>query len=236
MCKGARAMADMIKILKKLPLFSGLNHEELKQLEAITTKRTFLKRQYVFMEGEEREAVYFIHEGTVKTFKVDESGNEQVINILQKGEMFPHVGFFDDTPYPATAEAVENTELFIIRIDDFDHLMMQHPRIAVKVMRIMGQKIFMLAQRVQELISEDVRHRIVHTLLRFAEEIGKPGPSGVNIELPITNRDFANMVGSSRETINRVLNELKKKGILEADRHGLTIYDLDRLKNFKGGD
>ncbi|HET7627188.1 MAG TPA: Crp/Fnr family transcriptional regulator [Bacillales bacterium] len=227
-------MSDMIEILKELPLFSELNNEDLKRLEAITKKKTYPKRQYVFMEGDPREAVYFIQEGTVKTFKVDENGNEQVINLLQKGEMFPHVGFFDETPYPATAETVERTELFVIRIDDFDQLMMQNPEIAIKVMRIMGQKIFMLAERVQELISEDVRHRIVHALLRFSKEIGKPKNNGISIELPITNRDFANMVGSTRETINRVLNQLKKEGILEADRNGMFIHDLKRLKSFYG--
>ncbi|HET7521840.1 MAG TPA: Crp/Fnr family transcriptional regulator [Bacillales bacterium] len=225
-------MPDMVEVLRGVPLFSELNDKELKHLAEITTKRTYPRRQYVFMEGDKRQAVFFIEEGTVKTFKVDSDGNEQVINLLQKGEMFPHIGFFDETPYPATAEIIEKAELLVIRIDDFDNLLIEQPRIAVKLMKIMGRKIFMLAQRVQELISQDVRHRVVRTLLRLADENGKVDDKGIHINMPITNRDFANMVGSSRETINRVLNELKNEKLLKADRRGILIYDLDHLRNY----
>lgn len=225
-------MPDMIEVLKTVPLFSELNDRELSHIADITTTRTYPKRQYVFMEGEERQAVFFIQEGTVKTFKVDREGNEQVINLLQKGEMFPHVGFFDDTPYPATAEIMQEARMLVIRIDDFDELLRNHPQIAVKVMKIMGRKIFMLAQRVQELISQDVRHRVVHALLRLADESGRTTDQGTYINMPLTNQDFANMVGSSRETINRVLNKLKDEKLLEADRRGILIYDLDGLRNY----
>ncbi|WP_254901255.1 Crp/Fnr family transcriptional regulator [Tuberibacillus sp. Marseille-P3662] len=225
-------MPHMMDILRGLPLFSELNDEELKKLEAITKKKTYSKRQYIFMEGEPREAVYFIQKGSVKIFKVDENGNEQVINLLQKGEMFPHIGFFDTTPYPATAEIIETAELFVIRIDDFDNLLIEQPAIALKVMKIMGQKLLNLQQRVQELISQDTFHRTVRTLLRLADEVGETNDQEVRINMPITNQDFANMVGSTRETINRVLGQLKKEGLLETDRHGIFIYDLQKLKNY----
>lgn len=225
-------MPDMMEILKGLPLFTELNDEELARIESITNKRTYSKREYIFMEGEPREAVYFIQTGTVKIFKVDVNGNEQIINILQKGEMFPHIGFFDTTPYPATAEIIEHVELYAIRIEDFDNLLIEQPSITLKVMKIMGQKIYMLQQRIQELISQDVRHRIIHSVVRLAGEVGKKKENGIRIEMPITNRDFANMVGSSRETINRIFAHLKKEQLLETDRHGILIYDLDRLKNY----
>lgn len=225
-------LPHMINILRGLPLFSELNDEELNKLETITKKRTYSKRQYIFMEGEPREAVYFIQKGSVKIFKVDENGNEQVINLLQKGEMFPHIGFFDMTPYPATAEIIETAELFVIRIDDFDNLLIEQPAIALKVMKIMGQKLLNLQQRVQELISQDTFHRTVRTLLRLADEVGEPNDQEVRINMPITNQDFANMVGSTRETINRVLGQLKREALLETDRHGIFIYDLQKLKNY----
>lgn len=226
-------MPDMMDILRDQPLFSELNEEELKHMVDITLYRSYPRKHYIFMEGDEREATFFILEGTVKIFKVDESGNEQVINLLQKGEMFPHVGFFDKTPYPATAEAIENTEIFVIRIDDFDRLLLEKPEITLKVMKIMGQKISMLQQRVQELISQDILHRVVRTLLRLAKESGQFNGSEVRINMPLTNQDFANMVGSTRETINRVLRQLKKEALLEADRHGILIYDMKKLKSYQ---
>lgn len=181
------------------------------------------------MEGEKREAVFFIHSGTVKTFKVDKEGNEQIINLLRKGEMFPHIGFFDASPYPATAEVIQEAELFVIRIDNFEELMLEHPQIAVKVMKMMSQKISELAQRIQTFISQDVRHRVIFSLLRLALESGKQTEQGVLIDMPITNQDFANMVGSSRETINRILNQLKKENLIEFGRDGILIRNMDQL-------
>lgn len=224
-------MTEMHQILRSVPLFSGLNIEELKKLSEITSNKDYSRRQYVFMEGEPREAVFFIRSGAVKTFKVDEHGNEQIISFLQEGEMFPHVGFFDKSPYPATAEIIQKAALLMIRIDDFDQLLMDQPQIAIKVMKIMGQKLMMLQERIQELSSRDVQHRVVRALIRLTEESGIQHDEGVHIDLPITNKDFANMIGASRETVNRIFNQLKKQNLLETNRQGILIYDIERLKN-----
>ncbi|ASB89079.1 MULTISPECIES: Crp/Fnr family transcriptional regulator [Bacillus] len=218
-----------MEFLKQFLIFSGLNEEEFKQIERIAMKRTYQPRMFVFMEGEEREAVFFIKSGLVKTYKIDEAGNEQVISLLQSGDMFPHVGFFDRSPYPATAEAVQETELIVIRIADFDDLLMKYPQMTIKVMEIMGKKIIDLQERIQGFISKDVQHRLTHALMKLAAEHGVRKGKGVYINLPITNQDFANMVGTSRETINRTLNEMKKKNLLSADRSGILIYDAEWL-------
>jgi len=219
---------EQMDILKRVPLFSELNHDELTRLSEITTERTVNKKQIVFMEGEKREAVFFIRTGVVKIFRVDENGNEQVINLLQNGEMFPHIGFFDEGPYPSTAQAMEETHLLVIRVDDFNELLITYPRIAIKVMKIMGQRITQLANRIQEFISEDVAHRIIHTLLRLAENNVMEDRSAT-IEIPITNQDLANMVGTTRETINRIFNQLKKEGMIETSRKRIHIYNIDEL-------
>lgn len=217
--------------LKKIPLFSGLTYNELERIAKIATERTFKKQSFVFMEGERREAVFFIQTGAIKVYKVDTDGNEQVISLLQKNDMFPHIGFFDDSPYPATAEVIQDAELLVIRIEDFDKLLMDNPQIAIKVMKMMGQRILQLQQRLQELISGDVFRRVVHALMRLANEYGQERQDGVFIAMPMTNQDFANMVGTSRESINRTLNQLKKEKLLDINRKGILIYDLEALKS-----
>lgn len=184
------------------------------------------------MEGEKKEAVFFIQSGAVKTFKVDKNGNEQIMNILHEGEMFPHIGFFDESPYPATAEVIQKAELLLIPINDFENLMLSHPQIAVKMMKIMSQKISTLTQRIQTLISQDILHRVVFSLIRLALESGKQNRNKVFIDIPITNRDFANMIGSTRETVNRVLNQLKKENLIDFNRNGILINDINKLKTY----
>lgn len=220
----------MFELLQNIPLFNELTREELEHLSRITSRRTYEKHTFVFVEGESREAVFFIQDGTIKTYKVDKDGNEQVMSLLQKGDMFPHIGFFDDSPYPATAEVIQKADLLVMRIDDFDQLLMEKPQIAIKVMKMMGRKILQLQERLQELISSDVFRRVIHMLLRLANEYGEKRNDGVYIGLPMTNRDIANMVGTSRESVNRTLNQLRKENLLEIDRKGILIYDLKALQ------
>lgn len=225
-------MQETINLLKKIPLFKELNEKELKRVGSIMLKRSYEKGQFLFMENDIQTAVYFINNGTVKIFKIDENGNEQIIHLLQTGEMFPHIGFFDANRYPASACVMEKTDLFVLRHSDFDELLITHPEMTLKVMKIMGQKIQMLQQRIQELISHDVLHRILSTLIRLAEDTGQPSEKGTRINIPMTNRDFGNMVGTSRETANRIFSQLKKDQLLQMDRQGILIYDLDRLKKY----
>lgn len=224
-------MKEIVEFLKRVPLFSELNEDERTRLAEIATERRYARKQLVFMEGEPREAVYFICSGSVKIFKVDEDGDEQVINLLKEGEMFPHIGFFDDGPYPASAEVIQEATLLNIRLDDFERIILESPQIAMKLMRIMGRKMMALQQRLQELISDDVYERVVHNLLRLAEESGKQKGESVVIEMPITNQDLANMVGTSRESINRILNGLKREKLLKLGRKSITILDIRRLRD-----
>lgn len=221
-----------IENFSQIPPFSDLNQDEFDHVQAITMKRAYQKKEFVFMEGEQKEAVFFIQSGAVKTFKVDKNGNEQIINLLHDGEMFPHIGFFDESPYPATAEVIQDTELLVIPIRDFEELMLKHPQIAVKMLKIMSEKISTLTERIQTFISQDVHYRVVFTLIRLALESGKQKSNKIFITIPITNQDFANMIGSSRETVNRILNQLKKENLIDFDRNGIQINDINQLKTY----
>lgn len=223
-------MDNMKHILNRTSLFHGLDDEEIEEIEKITRRKQYSNRTFVFMEGDEREAVFFIQSGVVKTHKIDEDGNEQVISLLKSGDMFPHVGFFDHSPYPANARVMQDAVLLIIRIDDFNQLLFEKPHLAIKVMQMMGKKILQLQERVQSLISQDVRHRLIHAINKLAYEHGKKRDGGIAIDFPITNQDLANIVGTSRESINRLLNQLKKDEIVKSDRNGIFIYSLDKLR------
>lgn len=222
----------MEQLLKNIPIFSGLNRQELSRIAAITQRKKVPKRKFVFVEGEEKRAVYFIQSGLIKTFKLDEDGNEQVISLLYKGDMFPHTGFFNRSPYPAHAQVVQDAEILSIAIQDFNRLLRAQPDIAIKVMKIMEQKIAQLQERIQEFISKDVFHRLIRLLIRIANEQGHWQGKSVYIEIPITHLDFANMIGTSRESINRILNKLKKDQIIEMDRRGIHILNIEQLRAY----
>jgi CRP/FNR family transcriptional regulator, cyclic AMP receptor protein len=215
-------------ILRDIALFKGLTEEELMRVYRLAMERRYEHGEYVFMEGEERERVYFIRRGLVKIFKVDEEGREHIVNILGKGQMFPHVGFFQDTPYPGTAQVMESSTLLAIRCADFDALLVDYPDIMRKVLRVMGDRILKLQKKLQELAVFDSHERVTALLRHFAEEHGQSMPDGIHVKLPITHGEMAHMIGMTRESVNRIWNQLRRDGFISGDRDEWVLH-LDRL-------
>jgi len=207
-----------LEILRDIALFKDLTSEELGRVHSLAAERRYERGEYVFMEGQEREAVYFILRGLIKVLKVDEEGREHIVNILGRGKMFPHVGFFQDKPYPGTAQVIQPSTLLSIRCLPFDALLMEYPGIARKVMRVMGERILMLQSKLQELALFDSHDRVIALLRHFAEEHGQVEPDGIHVKLPITHGEMAHMIGMTRESVNRVWNQLRRDGILTGDR------------------
>ncbi|MGA8944006.1 MAG: Crp/Fnr family transcriptional regulator [Thermoactinomyces sp.] len=224
-------MDSKINFLRRVSLFSEMTEEELGKIAQITDLRHYPRNSTIFVEAQERTTIYFIQSGSIKITRVDNNGNEQVITLLQKGDMFPHVGFFDDSPYPGTAQTITDCKLLAISIKDFDRLLNSNPQMAKSVMKIMARKILQLQSRLQVVISGDVHQKVVMSLLRLVQEYGIVKEDGILISIPLTHQDLANMLGMSRESVNRVLNQLKKEKILNINRKGILIYNLDSLEN-----
>lgn len=222
----------MIKsLLKKVPLFKEMTDEEIEPIVAISYPRNYKKRMLVFMQNDPLDKVYFISSGKVKIFRNDASGKEQIVSVLQPGEMFPHAGFFRQGTYPAHAEIIEDGLLIVIPIAEFEKMLVQYPKVSIKLFRVMGEKIIDLQDRLEEQILHNSYEQIVRLLLRLTEKHGVELEGGkAQLTTQFTNREMANMIGTSRETVSRTLNQFKKKGIVEADDAGFFIIDVERLK------
>ncbi|MBD3918570.1 Crp/Fnr family transcriptional regulator [Paenibacillus sp. PR3] len=216
--------------LQQVPLFHDLTPHELERVEEIVIDRQVSKRTAIFAEGSEKESVYFIYNGLVKTFKTDENGHEQIVSFLKTGDMFPHTGFFNQQPYPATAEALIDCKLIAIPVRQFEQLMMNNPGIAIKLMRVMGDKIRELQEKLQVMSGQNVKNKVLAFLLQLADQHGEVRAHTITINLPMTHQEFANAIGTTRETINRMLNQLKDEGLIEVDRNRIVITDLEGLK------
>jgi CRP/FNR family cyclic AMP-dependent transcriptional regulator len=172
--RGSQMVKDnQAMILKMVPLFHDLTAQELARVEEIVIQRFFNKKTVIFTEGSDKEAVFFIRDGLVKAFKTDTNGHEQIVSFLKTGDMFPHIGFFNKDPYPATTEAIVETHVLAIPITLFEQLLLATPTIAIKVLRVMGAKIKELQEKLQEFTGQDVNHRAVSFLLKLAEQHGE---------------------------------------------------------------
>lgn len=193
--------------------------------------RKYTSKQIVFMQDEPIKNVYFIQKGKVKIYKTDYHGKEQIVNVLQTNDMFPHQGFFRQGNYPAHAEIIDDSILVNIPIKSFENFLITHPEISMKLFRVLGELIVDLQNRLEERNSYNVYDQIILLLMRLARKNGKQiDDAHYKITISLTNRELANMIGSSRETVSRTLTQLKKAAFIENDAAGYIIVNYDALE------
>ena len=218
-----------LNVIKEIVLFQGLTEDELNKIVHLAKERHFHRGEILFMEGDDREAVFFLQRALIKVFKVDDEGREHIVNVLGSGQMFPHVGFFRDDPYPGTAQSLGESDLLYIKRVHFDALLMDHPEIMRKVMRVMGEQILILQTKLQELATTDTRQRVYAFIRHACEEHGQSSEKGIHVKLQMTHEEIAHMIGMTRESVNRVWNELRREGVILGNRDEW-IFDLERLR------
>ncbi|MFD2445813.1 Crp/Fnr family transcriptional regulator [Bacillus sp. CGMCC 1.16607] len=218
------------KVLSDFMLFRDLNELEIEKIVQISLSRTWKKNSYIFLQGEPLDNVYFIDEGKVKIYKSDINGREQIVSILKKGEMFPHVGFFRKGSYPANAEVLEKATLVVVPIAKFENVLIENPELCIKVFKVLGEKIVNLQNRLEEQILNNTYEQIIKLLIRLGEEHGTANEDGsVTLKNEFTNKDLANMIGTTRETVSRTLTKMKKEELIEMDEHGNMILYPETL-------
>lgn len=224
--------ASIQELLQKFTLFKDLSDEEIKPIIDLAKNRVYRQGTHIFMQGDPLTNVYFIYEGKIKIYRTDLQGKEQIINVLQPGNMFPHQGFFRQDDYPAHAEVLEDALLIYIPIHLFEDFLINHPEICIKLFRVLGDLIVDLQNRLEEKILHNTYEQIILLLLRLARQSGKETKDGkLQLTTHFTNRELANMIGSSRETVSRTLTQLKKQQFVSTDSSGLLILDKEKLQN-----
>ena len=217
-------------VLAKFSLFRGLSEQEIYKIVDISISREWNKGSHVFLQDEPLENVYFINEGKIKIYRTDVNGKEQIVSILKSGEMFPHVGFFRKGGYPAFSEVLENAVLVVVPIESFEKVLIENPELCIKVFKVLGEKIVDLQERLESQILNNTYEQIIKLLVRLGREHGKTLDNGqVLLKGEFTNRDLANMIGTTRETVSRTLTKLKKDHLIETDSENNLIFDTDHL-------
>ena len=198
-------------LLKQVPLFEGLTEDELSGLSQVAMLRIFPKDRVVIMAEEEGDSLFVIHTGKVKVSIVSEDGREVILTILGEGNFFGEMSILDGNPRSANVTTIEETELLMVRRADFLRFIQQTPQVAIKLLAVLAQRLRKTDRKIEGLVLSDVTGRITQTLLQLGEEQGSPTPAGILIKDRPTHQDMANMSGTTRETVSRVLKRLEKQ-------------------------
>lgn len=216
--------------LKDVDLFRDLSGTELRFILDRGVSLHYASGQSIFVEGDPCEGLYVIQSGQVKIFKTSPSGREQILTIEEAGRSIAELPVFDGGDYPASAAAISESTLLLIRKRDFQSLVLEHPEVGLKVLKVVGSRLRTMVNLINELSFSSVRHRLAALLLRLARTEGKKMEDGIVFHLPSTNQELAAEVGTVRELVSRNLGRLQTMGIIEVRGKTVTARDLTRLE------
>jgi CRP/FNR family transcriptional regulator len=220
---------DLAAVLEKTALLSSLSQSELQMLAARTVRKLFSSGELLFSEGEPCAGMHIIARGKVRIFKTSVNGREQVLAVNVPGESIAEVPVFDGGPYPASAVAIEDTEIAFISRRDFNAYCLEHPEVSLKVLTVVGTRLRRLVGIIEELSFTTIRQRLIATLLKLAQSEGKKTARGIEFQLPASHQELANQLGTVRELISRNLTRLQAEGLLDVDARQIVVKDIKGL-------
>jgi len=219
------------ELLKRVPLFEGLSEAEVEALAKVAMLRVFPRDRVVIMAEEEGDSLFVIHRGQVKVSIVSEDGREVILSILGEGDFFGEMSLLDGHPRSANVTTTQETELLMVRRADFLRFIQNSPKTAIKLLSVLAGRLRKTDRKIEGLALSDVTGRITQTLLQLAEEQGTPTPDGVLVKNRPTHQDLANMSGTTRETVSRVLKRLESQGYVRHRGKDLLIVGAESLED-----
>jgi CRP/FNR family cyclic AMP-dependent transcriptional regulator len=217
--------------LKNTQLFEDLSSEELEQLSRITPYKRFAAGEVIYHMEDPADAVYFIREGMVKISMYFPNGKEMILALLGQYDIFGELLLLPSERRPNQAEAVIDTTLIVLPERDFQRLLQQQPRIAMKFMQVISTQLWQAQSRFAEVGAFDAPGRLANLLLRLAHDFGTKGERGTIIDLNLTQQDLAKMIGATRETVSHCLARLLEYGAVRRRRAPITV-NMEKLQAF----
>lgn len=212
---------------KKLPFFFSLSERELDEVVGpLFLEEKFRQDEFLFYEGDSPQGLFILKEGKVKIIKHSSRGKDVILRLIGPEEMFGEVAAFDGRPYPASAQALEDSMVLHLPQRDFLQLLQQHPAIALRVIEDLGRKLRDANDLIRALTTETVEKRIATVLLKLAEKVGRLEERGIRLKIQLSRQDLADMAGTTIETAIRVLSKFTKDRLLM--KEGKYIIILDR--------
>jgi len=224
------------ELLKGVDLFSSLDDAQLNAVAAMFNEKNFHKGDTVLMEDDEsNQTLFIIAKGEVKVVLTAEDGREAILASLKEGDFFGEMALLDGEPRSATVRAVENSRLLTLRREDFLLSMKKQPDLSLTLLAEMSRRLRKSNRQISSLALMRVYGRVAATLLQLMEERGirtrtKEGKSIILVKERPTQQFIADMSGTTRETVSRVLNYFQKKGYIVLDGKDLLILQEAELK------
>ncbi len=222
-------MQDEIKYwnLRNHKIFAMLNNAQISQLCIIVGFKKAFKNDIIYFADEPNKRIYLLKKGMIKIVETGKDGNEIIKDIIQQGDLFGQLALNADGDNHEYAQAISNeVKICSFTLEDFQKVMEANPSVALNYTKFVGFKFMRLQNRYSNLVFKDVKTRVIEFIKEWAEKEGKKENNQIRLQNYLTHQDIANLVCSTRQTVNQIINELEKDGKILFSRKEIIIPNI----------
>lgn len=219
----------------QIDLLASLPESDRAQLLHIGQTHHFRKSDFVFRAGDATHHVYFLLRGRVKIHQSSPVGKEAILWFCFGGELFGLAEAARGGARVVSAQACDESDILCIRQEHFTEFLIQHPRTALLIVQVLSCRLRVLGDVVINLISDDVRTRVLKMLVQLGSRCGTPHEQGLRLNLSLTHQEIADMTGTTRQTVTTVLGQLEREAMIRTEHHMIYIIDAALLSRLPMG-
>lgn len=225
-------MPEQENILFHTALFKQVSPEQAGELIEYLNQGVYNRGDVIFRQGSTDHRMYLLESGRVKLIRESADRRVQLLSIHAPGEMLGEIPVFDPKGGPRTASALamhDGTQVVWLEREVLFHWFDEHPKVAVDMLQVMAGRMRDNNERISDLVFMDVPARLAKTLINLASRFGEPIEAGVKVPHDLTQEELAQLVGSSRETVNKALMDFANRGWIARDGRSIVIYQPGML-------
>lgn len=221
-------MAD--DVVLTAPLFAGLEPDSARTLIASMKSIDVGRGDVLFHEGEPGDRLYVIREGKIKLGTRSSDGRENLLAVLGPGEMIGELSLFDPGTRTATATAISDAVVLEMGHHDLQTWLASTPVVAEHLLQALARRLRRTNEALADLVFSDVPGRVAKALLDLSSRFGRPVDDGIRVAHDLTQEELAQLVGASRETVNKALADFAARGWVRREGRAVVLLDVDRLE------
>jgi CRP-like cAMP-binding protein len=216
-------------VLRSTPLFAALDDEASAALRSSMRDFRLSRGEVLFREGDPGDALYLVTEGKIKLHRSSGDGRENLVGVQGPGDMFGELSFFDPGPRASTATALLDSTLLGLNHEQLQPWLTGRPEVAKSLLAAMAHRLRRTNENMADLVFSDVPGRVAKALLDLSTRFGRPADDGLYVAHDLTQEELAQLVGASRETVNKALADFAGRGWLRLEARAVVLLDTERL-------
>jgi CRP-like cAMP-binding protein len=219
------------ELLARVPLFQGFAPRDLDALVPAARSISVAARNEVFHKGDAGSQLYVVVDGRLKALTTSPEGDDVVFNVMGPGEVFGEVALLSESPRSATVRAIERCELLVLDRRDFLAFLKRNPDVAVRMLTVLVERVARVSELVEDVQFLNLPVRLAKKLVWFAGRYGRPGGNGaVKIDLKLSQEEWGDLVGATRESVNKQMREWGDAGLIQIDAGFITLLRPEAIE------